>query len=400
MLYPLKFQPCLKFYPYGGRRFVEVLELDLPRDRDIAESWEIADRGADQSTVVNGPLAGQTLRALMESHGAELVGSEIHARYGEYFPLLIKFLDCDKRLPAHMHPDDEATRALGMNDTGKTEAWYMVRSDAGSQAFCGAKPGLTPATFAAAINSGDTYDAVMKRIPTRTDDCYFVPSGRLHALDEGNLAFEVQQNSDAGFGWDWAGFVEAGVVRASDAERHKTLAVEHALYEDGAQEQTRQVELEDGGNARTFCCACRYFVLERLQIRERTQFHDPQTRFNTFTLINGAANFSGGGEKVFAKRGESLIVPAGVEVEISPNSLTNAGVVEILRCYVPDLGRDVVDFLRASNVSDREIAWLGSYGKGNDLLPLLGLPQDIFNTDMAERHQNALEHKASRDETS
>ena len=63
MLYPLKFQPCLKFYPCGGRRFVEVLELDLPRDRDIAESWEIADRGADQSTVRNGPLAGQTLRA-------------------------------------------------------------------------------------------------------------------------------------------------------------------------------------------------------------------------------------------------------------------------------------------------------------------------------------------------
>ena len=400
MLYPLKFAPALKFYPYGGRRFVEVLELDLPRDRDIAESWEIADRGPDQSTVVNGPLAGQSLRAALDAHGAELVGDEISARYGAYFPLLIKFLDCDKRLPAHMHPSDESARALGMKDCGKSEAWYMVRSDPGSQAFCGAKPGLTPAKFAAAIEANDAYDAVMKRNPTRTGDCYFVPPGRLHALDEGNLAFEVQQNSDAGFGWDWAGFVEAGVVAADDAERHKQLAVQHALYEDGTQEQTRQVTLEDGGNERTFCCACRYFVLERLKIREKTQFLDPQARFNTFTLINGAANFSGGGEKVFAKRGESLIIPAGVEVEVAPNSLTNAGEVEILRCYVPDLQRDVVDFLRASHVSDREIAWLGSYGVGNDLLPLLGLPQDLFNTDMAERHEAALEHKDSRDETS
>ena len=400
MLYPLKFAPALKFYPYGGRRFVEVLELDLPRDRDIAESWEIADRGADQSTVLNGPLAGQTLHDLMVNHAAELVGAEVHARYGDYFPLLIKFLDCDKRLPAHMHPSDETARALGLKDTGKAEAWYMVRSDAGAQAFCGAKPGLTPEKFAAAIAEGDTYDAVMKRNPTRTDDCYFVPPGRLHSLDEGNLAFEVQQNSDAGFGWDWAGFVEAGVVSAQDAERHKSMAVEYALYEDGIQEQTRQVTLEDGGNERTFCCACRYFVLERLQLRGKTQFHDTQARFNTFTLINGAANISGNGEKVFAKRGESLIIPAGVEVEIVPNSLTNAGEVDLLRCYVPDLGRDVVDFLRASNVTDKEIAWLGSYGSGNDLLPLLGLPQDLFNTDMQERHEAAMEHKASRDETS
>ncbi len=400
MLYPLKFAPALKFYPYGGRRFVEVLELDLPRDRDIAESWEIADRGEDQSTVVNGPLAGQSVRDLMNSHGAELVGGEVHARYGDYFPLLIKFLDCDKRLPAHMHPSDTTALALGMKDCGKSEAWYMVRSDAGAFAYCGAKPGLTPEKFAQAITDGDTYDAVMKKIPTRTGDCYFVPPQRLHGLDGGNLAFEVQQNSDAGFGWDWAGFVEAGVVTAEDAERHKKLAVEYALYEDGIQEQTRQVTLEDGGNERTFCCACRYFVLENMKIRGNTQFTDAQNRFNTFTLINGAATISGGGETVFAKRGESLIIPANVEIEIAPNSLTNAGEVEILRCYVPDLQRDVVDFLRHSNVSDKEIAWLGSYGVGNDLLPLLDLPQDLFNTDMAERHEAALEHKASRDETS
>ena len=197
------------------------------------------------------------------------------------------------------------------------------------------------------LADGDTYDAVMKKIPTRTGDCYFVPPQRLHGLDGGNLAFEVQQNSDAGFGWDWAGFVEAGVVTPEDAARHKQLAVEYALYEDGTQEQTRQVTLEDGGNERTFCCACRYFVLENLKIRDKTQFNDPQNRFNTFTLINGAATFSGGGETVFAKRGESLIIPANVEIEIAPNSLTNAGEVEILRCYVPNLQRDVVDFLRA-----------------------------------------------------
>lgn len=275
-----------------------------------------------------------------------------------------------------------------------------MRADAGAFAYTGALPNLGAADFQDAIRRGDTYDGVMKRVPTRTGDTYFVPAGRLHGLDAGNLAFEVQQNSDAGFGWDWAGFVEAGIVSAQDARRHKEMAVEYALYEDGVQEQTREVTLVEDDDERTFCCACRYFVLERLKIRGNTDFLDKQARFNTFTVINGAANFSGNGEVAFAKRGESLLIPAGVPVRIEPNALMGAGEVEILRCYVPDLQRDVVDFLRASGVADEEIAWLGSYGSGNDLLPLLGLPQDLFDVTPQERHQAALDHRDSRDETS
>ncbi len=400
MLYPLRFKPFLKFYPYGGHRFAEVLEIDVPRDRAIAETWEIADHGPEQSLVINGPLAGKTLRDLMVEYKAELVGAEVWERYGDYFPLLLKFLDCDKRLPAHMHPDDETARLLGMNDTGKSEAWYIVRADPGAAAYVGALSGLGGKEFQDAIQSGNPYDGVMKKIPTRTGDTYFVPPGRLHGLDAGNLAFEIQQNSDAGFGWDWAGFVEAGVVSAQDAARHKPLAVEHALYEDGIQEQTREVVLQEDDDERAFCCACRYFVLERLKIRGNTTFHDKNPRFNTFTVLSGAANFTGNGEVAFAKRGESLLIPADVEVTIEPNALAGAGEVEVLRCYVPDLQRDVIDFLRASGVADVEIAWLGSYGSGNDLLPLLNLRQDLFDVTAAERHQAAVEHGNSRDETS
>ena len=399
-MYPLRFKPFLKSYPYGGHRFAEVLEIDVPHDRTIAESWEVADHGPEQSVVINGPLAGKTLRELMTQFGSELVGGEVWARYGDYFPLLVKFLDCDKRLPAHMHPDDETARLLGLNDTGKSEAWYIVRADPGAAAYVGALPGLGGGEFQAAIQNGNPYDGVMKKIPTRTGDTYFVPPGRLHGLDAGNLAFEIQQNSDAGFGWDWAGFVEAGVVSAEDAARHKPLAVEHALYEDGLQEQTREVVLQEDDDERAFCCACKYFVLERLKIRGNTDFHDKQARFNTFTVISGAATFSGGGEVAFAKRGESILIPAGVDTKIEPNALAGAGEVEILRCYVPDLQRDVIDFLRESGVADQEIAWLGSYGSGNDLLPLLGLPQALFDVTTSERHQAALEHGGSRDETS
>lgn len=371
MLYPLKFKPYLKFYPYGGRRFVDVLEMDdVPTDRDIAETWEISDHGEEQSVVVNGELEGKTLRQLMQQFGEELVGKEVYDRYGNYFPLLLKFLDCDKRLPAHMHPNDQHAARLGLSDKGKTEAWYIVKADRGAAAYIGSLPDLTPEKFAAAIERGDTYDGVMKKVATETGETYFVPSGRLHGLDGGNLAFEIQQNSDAGFGWDWAGFVEAGVISPEDAEAHPQFAIECAYYEDGPQETTKYVSIEEQGAERTFCCACQYFVLERWNASTPVNFNDQSPRFNTLTVIGGAAKFSGGGQEVHARQGQSLMIPAGVQVQITPEE---AGGVELLRCYVPQLERDVIQVLRERGKSDEEIAWLGSYGQGNDLLPLLGL---------------------------
>jgi len=380
---------------------VEVLQKEgVPADRDIAETWEISDHGEEQSVVENGPLAGRTLRSLMEEFGAQLVGDEISARYGDYFPLLIKFLDCDKRLPAHMHPNDHHAARLGLKDKGKTEAWYIVKADPGADAHCGTLPGMNAEKFMDAVQRGDTYDGVMNHFETRTGETYFVPAGRLHGLGGGNLAFEIQQNSDAGFGWDWAGFVEAGVIPAEDAASHPQFAAECAYYEDGEQEATNYVTIQEGALEKTFCCACQYFVLEKLSASENVTFSDSAPRFNTLTLISGAAIFRANGEEVFARKGESLLIPAGVDVEINPNNLAGGGQLEMLRCYVPDLEMDVIEPLRAHDISDRDIAWLGSYGQGNDLLPLLGLPANTFLV-TEEQHEAAIERgRDSRDETS
>ena len=401
MLYPLKFKPYLKFYPYGGRRFVEILEKeDVPRDRDVAETWEISDHGAEQSIVINGELAGRTLRELMTEFKEELVGSEVYAKYGDYFPLLLKFLDCDKRLPAHMHPNDAHAARLGLTDKGKAEAWYIVRADPDAAAYCGSLFELTPSQFRAAHERGDNYDGVMNKVAVTTGETYYVPPGRLHGLDAGCLAFEIQQNSDAGFGWDWAGFVEAGVISPEDAKRHPELAVECAYYENGPQEQTKYVTLKEEGIIRDFCAVCKYFVLERWRIDRPYTFRDDAARFNTFTLLGGAGTFTTNGVEVFARRGESLLIPAGQEVTIHPQTLPNGGEIELLRCYVPDLQRDVIAPLEAAGNSPEAIAWLGSYGQGNDLLPLLGLPQDLFNVTPEQRDAAIAAGKQSRDETS
>jgi mannose-6-phosphate isomerase len=231
-------------------------------------------------------------------------------------------------------------------------------------------PDLTPEKFSEAIARGDNFDGVMNRVATQSGQTYLVPAGRMHSIDAGNLAIEIQQNSDAGFGWDWQGFVEAGVIDPQDAENHKKSAVQCALYEGGAQQHTREITLSQDNIERTFCAACQYFVLEKLTIKSPYEFTDTATRFNTFTITGGEGELSGNGESTFAKAGESLLIPADVKTSIEPANES----LEILRCYVPDLEKDIVTPLRQAGFSDTEIAWLGSYGQRNDLARFLELP--------------------------
>src|SRR5258706_8373112 len=102
MLYPLKFQPIFKERVWGGRNLERLYAKVLPEQTLIGESWEISDRPGDVSQIANGPLAGKTLRWLMEEHGPELLG-QTKAVAGR-FPLLIKILDAQEKLSLQVHP--------------------------------------------------------------------------------------------------------------------------------------------------------------------------------------------------------------------------------------------------------------------------------------------------------
>src|ERR1051326_6173632 len=108
MLYPLIFHPIFKERVWGGRNLERLYEKDLPPDRPIGESWEISERPEGISEIANGPLAGKTLRWLMEEHRAELLGAfSSQSR----FPLLIKILDAQETLSVQVHPPPEVARS-------------------------------------------------------------------------------------------------------------------------------------------------------------------------------------------------------------------------------------------------------------------------------------------------
>ncbi len=209
--YLLRFDPLFRRYLWGGRRLGTMLGKAIGPGEDYAESWEIVDHGDDQSVVLNGPLAGRTLGELVREQPAALLGEEFQG--AESFPLLFKFLDCNRTLSVQVHPNDEQGAQLDPPDLGKTEAWVVLAAEPGSKIYAGLKPGVTPEQLAAAIAAGHC-ETSLHEFEARVGDCVFIPAGTVHALGEGLVIAEIQQASDTTFRLhDWNRVDAAGNPR-------------------------------------------------------------------------------------------------------------------------------------------------------------------------------------------
>jgi mannose-6-phosphate isomerase len=200
VLYPLTFQPAFKERVWGGRELERLYAKKLPSNTVIGESWEISDRPGDASVIAHGPLAGKDLRWLMANHAAEILGDAKPAAEGR-FPLLCKILDARDKLSLQVHPP--AGKAAELKGEPKTEMWFIADAATDASLYVGLKHGVTQAEFEKKISDGSVADC-FHRIPVKAGDTMFLPSGRVHAIGDGLVIFEIQQNSDTTYRvFDW-----------------------------------------------------------------------------------------------------------------------------------------------------------------------------------------------------
>jgi mannose-6-phosphate isomerase len=185
---------------WGGRRLATNLGKDLPDDQPYGESWELSDHPLHRSVVAQGPLAGTTLRQLMETRREELLGP---GSSQSTFPILVKFLDCSDWLSVQVHPDEESVKKLWPGEGSKTEAWFVLHAEPGSRIYAGLNPGVGEREMRAALQAGTVAENLHSFEP-KPGDCVFLPAGTVHAVGGGVLMAEVQQTSDATFRlFDW-----------------------------------------------------------------------------------------------------------------------------------------------------------------------------------------------------
>jgi mannose-6-phosphate isomerase len=326
MLYPYRFTPALIERVWGGnalRRYGKP----VPDGKRIGESWEISDRDDVQSIVANGADAGTTLRQLVHSHGVQLLGS--NCGNAKRFPLLIKLLDARERLSLQVHPPESVAPKLGGEP--KTEMWYVLEADDDAHLIAGLHRGVKREQFEEALRSDSPkLSDLIHRFPVSPRDCFFVPSGRLHAIDAGVVLVEIQQNSDTTYRvYDWGRVGLDGEPRQLHV-KESLACIDFDDFE--PPKQNPKIEHKAVNSLRRLV-ECEYFHVHQLDLNDAWPDACDGSTFHIITCVEGALNvLSSNSEKAEIKPGEFVLLPAALgHYTLKPS----AAKTRALKTYVP-----------------------------------------------------------------
>ncbi len=362
-LYPLRFQEILRNYGFGDRWMAEAFCKDgLPEGHTLAETWEVVDRPGESGRIINGALQGMTLHDCIATYGEALLGSDMLARFGTRFPLLIKFLDASKPLGEQIHPNDDQAPAYSATDTGKTEAWYMLKVRPGSTVHLGNRPGVTREELAEALLRQDSLSC-MEEHRVQPGDAFLLYAGTMHYCRGGVLFCEIMQNSDVTLGLKYA--IQRAEPDRRPEESRKLAGLIH--LEDDFDCQTTPLVLREGPNTRTFVMACKHFAMERLDLAAPREFKLDGKRFYVLSLVEGTARVIYGDHTEELRLGQSCLLPASLgSVRLEPHHTAS-----LLAMYVPDLLANIITPLRERGIADAAIVALGGRTRLNDLAGLV-----------------------------
>lgn len=342
MLPLLKFVPVLQPKPWGGDALWRTFGKGNPADDRMGESWEVSSRPEAPSLIAHGPYAGKTFAEIFFHHHEEILGAGADAALG--FPLLYKFISAREKLSVQVHPGTDSP--LG---EAKTECWYVIEAAPGASLIVGVDPSGRTREETLAVLTSPACETVLQRLPARAGDMFFIPAGTVHAITEGLLLYELQQNSDTTFRlYDW------GRVDAAGQPRPLHIA-EAAQVSDTTRREGYRVpslRIPRDGHEEDFLVACKHFALLKWSGFTAPARLETGGRFHVVTAVAGAAVLRDAqGEATPIARGETLLVPAchaEVTLEASPDA-------ELLVSFVPDLERDIRAPLRAAGHADAAI---------------------------------------------
>ena len=304
---PYKFEPYLKTTIWGGYQIAPFKGIYTAQP-NIGESWEISGVSCHESVAIHRGLVddvdeGLTLTQLIDKYKGLLVGEKVYRKYGNKFPLLVKFIDSRQDLSVQVHPDDKlAQKRHSCN--GKTEMWYVIKSDVGSKIYAGLNKSITPEEYeqlatAEPVAGRSPMQDVIVAHEAHEGDLYFLPAGRLHAIGAGNFLAEIQQTSDITYRVYDFGRKD---VHGNPRELHIEEAKEAIDYQIWPEYRTSY----DSTKPTSQLISCPYFTVHRVVVQVAQQIDFKCDSFVIVVCLWGEANING----VSIRQGETILVPA------------------------------------------------------------------------------------------
>jgi mannose-6-phosphate isomerase len=322
-LYPFIFHPIFKERIWGGNKLKTVLNKDIPFE-NCGESWEISAVPNDVSVVKDGHLRGKLLDELIRTYQGSLVGKKVYEKFGNTFPLLIKFLDAQEDLSIQLHPNDELAQKRH-NSFGKTEMWYVMQADKGASVRSGFNKKIDHQTYLEHLNR-KKLDDILNIIPVQADDVIFLPAGRVHSIGKGLVIAEIQQTSDVTYRiYDFDRTDNQGNKRQLHTEEAlDAIDYEHyPEYKMGYQKVRNEV---------TELVASAYFTTNRLHFTQPvTRNYQNTDSFVVYICLEGSFTIDYPQGSVAVTKGDSVLLPATLkEVTLRPD-----GESKLVETYVP-----------------------------------------------------------------
>ena len=323
-LYPLKFKTIFKDKIWGGQKINTYLGKDFSPLPNCGETWEISGVKSDVSVVENGALAGKSLASILETHRGDLVGKQIYEKFGNEFPLLVKFIDANDDLSIQVHPDDELAKKRHKS-FGKTEMWYVIQADQGASLIAGFNQKVNEEIYIEKLNSGKLAD-ILNKEEVEAGDVFFLPAGRVHTIGKGLLIAEIQQTSDITYRiYDFDRVDDKGNKRELHTEE-ALAALDYGVYPEYKSVYDKKL------NEPVHVVSCPYFSTN---ILEFTQSVTRDYSFDSFVIhvcVQGAYTLSYGDESLNVKMGDCVLIPASID-KISMDTQTG---FKILESYIEE----------------------------------------------------------------
>ena len=286
-----------------------------------SESWQISGVAGNETIVACGEHKGESLNQLVKEQKAKLVGEDNYKRFGDEFPLLIKFIDAKQDLSIQVHPNDEIAHKHGKS-RGKTEMWYALECASDAKLYCGLKKEITPAEYKAMVDN-DTITDALAQYDVQEDDTFFIPAGRIHAIGGGCKVAEIQQTSDVTYRiYDYKRKDKDGNYR----ELHTEKAAESIDYTVLPNYRTKYQPTKNEG---VQIAECPYFTTAVYDLNEpMTLDYSELDSFVILIAVKGEGTIMADGEELEFTEGNTILLPATTgEVKIK-------GEVKFLETFV------------------------------------------------------------------
>ncbi len=323
-LYPLKFEPQLKYRVWGGEKLGSFLNKNTKGETKIGESWEISDVEDSVSVVSNGFLKDNSLEELIEVYMGDLVGEKVFEKFGHSFPLLIKFIDAKEALSIQVHPDDKLAKERH-NSFGKTEMWYVIDAEKDSYLINGFSQQINPEEYVEHIKNS-SIESVLLKHKVKEGDVFFIPAGRIHAIGAGILIAEIQQTSDVTYRiYDFNRIEKDGKPRQLHTQE-SVDSIDYKMYENF------KTEYRTESNKPVEIANCQYFKTNILDITNNVvRDYYALDSFVILISVKGSAKIKYDGGEETINMGETVLIPADLrQIEIVADEES-----KILEVFVP-----------------------------------------------------------------